>query len=159
VAAFRATLEEIAEADLILHVVDITHRNVEQQVSTVLEVLDELGATDLPVVTALNKIDELPDPAMARSAAAEGTNNVAISALTGEGLPELLVSIERVLDEELVRVTVRLPFQRGDLLSLIHQRGVVTDEAHDENGTRVVGKIPASLFPYFEPYLTANSKV
>jgi GTPase len=154
VAAFRATLEEIAEADLVLHVVDITHRNVEQQVATVLEVLDELGATDLPIVTALNKIDELPDPGMARSAAGQAANSIAISALTGEGLPDLLASIERVLDEELVRVSVRLPFQRGDLLGLIHQRGVVTDEVHDEHGTRVTGKIPASLFPYFEPYLT-----
>jgi GTPase len=98
-------------------------------------------------------VEQPPGPGRAGSAAGETANSVAISALTGEGLPDLLASIERVLDEELVRVNVRLPFQRGDLLGLIHQRGVVTDEVHDENGTRVTGKIPASLFPYFEPHL------
>lgn len=154
VAAFRATLEEIAEADLIVHVVDLTHQNVEEQVATVLQVLDELGAADQPLVTALNKIDRLPEPAMARAATAEFTHSVAVSALTGEGLPELLAGIEHVLDQELVQVTVRLPYQRGDLLGLMHQRGVILDEVHEETGTRVVAKIPATIFPHFEPYLT-----
>ncbi len=153
VAAFRATLEEIAEADLIVHVVDITHQNVEEQVATVLQVLDELGAADQPIVTALNKIDQLPEPTVAREAAAEFTHSVAVSALTGEGLPELLASIEQVLDQELVQVAVHLPYQRGDLLGLMHQRGVILDEVHEENGTRVVAKIPATIFPHFEPYL------
>jgi GTPase len=153
VAAFRATLEEIAEADLIVHVVDLTHQNVEEQVATVLQVLDELGAADRPMVTALNKIDQLPEPAMAREATAEFTHAVAVSALTGEGLPELLASLEQVLDQELVQITVRLPYQRGDLLGLIHQRGVILDEVHEESGTRVVAKVPATLFPHFEPYL------
>ncbi len=153
VAAFRATLEEIAEADLIVHVVDITHQNVEEQVATVLQVLDELGAGDQPLVTALNKIDRLPEPSLAREATAEFAHSVAVSALTGEGLPELLAGIEQVLDQELVQVTVRLPYQRGDLLGLMHQRGVILDEIHEENGTRVVAKIPATIFPHFEPYL------
>jgi len=153
VAAFRATLEEIAEADLIVHVVDITHQNVEEQVATVLQVLDELGAGDQPLVTALNKIDRLPEPSLAREATAEFTHSVAVSALTGEGLPELLASIEQVLDQELVQVAVRLPYQRGDLLGLMHQRGVILDEIHEENGTRVVARIPATIFPHFEPYL------
>ncbi|OQA47475.1 MAG: GTPase HflX [Chloroflexi bacterium ADurb.Bin325] len=157
VAAFRATLEEIAEADLIVHVVDITHPNVEEQVATVLQVLDELGAADRPIVTALNKIDRLPDPTQARAAAAEFAQAVAVSALTDEGLPDLFASIEQALDQELVQVAVRLPYRRGDLLGLMHQRGVVLAETHEEGGTHVVARIPPTIFPRFEPYLTSRT--
>ena len=157
VAAFRATLEEIAEADLILHVVDITHRNVEQQAATVLKVLAELDANEQPIVTALNKIDRLADRGLAGLGESGLANTVAISALTGEGIPGLLASIEQVLDEELVSVSLLLPYQRGDLLGLFHQRGVITRETHDSAGTRVSGKLPSSLLPRFEPYLAASS--
>lgn len=155
VAAFRATLEEIADADIILHVVDITHKNVEQQAATVLRVLGELNAADQPIITALNKIDQLP-AAVPGGAAGEGlANAVSISALTGQGLPDLLARIEQMLDEALVSVRLLLPYQRGDLLGLIHQRGVVSRESHDQAGTRVSGKVPASLLARFEPYLTS----
>ena len=79
-------------------------------------------------------------------------NMVAMSALTGEGLPELLACIERVLDEELVSVDLLLPYQRGDLLGLIHQRGVIIREDHDPAGTRVSAKVPVALMPRLEPY-------
>ena len=82
---------------------------------------------------------------------------MAISALTGQGLPELLACIEQALDEELVSVSVVLPYQRGDLLGLLHQRGVISREVHDQAGTRVSGRVPASLLPRFEPYLTSPS--
>lgn len=155
VAAFRATLEEIADADIILHVVDITHKNVEQQAATVLRVLGELNAADQPIITALNKIDQLP-AAVPGGAVGEGlANAVSISALTGQGLPDLLARIEQMLDEALVSVRLLLPYQRGDLLGLIHQRGVVSRESHDQAGTRVSGKVPASLLARFEPYLTS----
>jgi GTP-binding protein HflX len=152
VAAFRATLEEIAEADLILHVVDITHDNVEQQAATVLQVLAELNATEQPIVTALNKIDALPEREFGDTPETEDDNTVAISALTGEGLPELLVCIERVLDDELVSLDLLLPYQRGDLLGLIHQRGVILREVHDPVGTRLSARVPAALLPRLEPY-------
>jgi GTP-binding protein HflX len=155
VVAFRATLEEIADAELILHVVDITHRNVEQQAATVLQVLGELNAVEQPIVTALNKIDQLPASAADGLADRGLANTIAISALTGQGLPELLARIEQVLDEELVSVRLLLPYQRGDLLGLIHQRGVVSRESHDQAGTRVSGKVPASLLMRFEPYLVS----
>ncbi len=154
VAAFRATLEEIAEADLILHVVDITHRNVEQQAATVLQVLAELNATEQPIITALNKVDALPEHISGDMAEtnANPDHTVAISALTGEGLPELLACIEKVLDEELVSVDLLLPYQRGDLLGLIHQRGVILWEAHDLAGTRLRARVPAALMPRLELY-------
>ncbi|MGQ9491854.1 MAG: GTPase HflX [Anaerolineae bacterium] len=157
VAAFRATLEEIAEADLILHIVDITHPQVTQQAATVLRVLEDLQASHLPIITALNKIDRLPGQGAEAAGQGLGRNTVAISALIGQGLPVLLQRIEEVLDEELVPITARLPYQRGDLLALMRQRGVVVRESHEAAGTLVVGRVPASLLPRFAPYLVGAS--
>ncbi len=158
VAAFRATLEEITEADLLLHVVDITHNNAQQQVATVLEVLEELGATGQPIVTALNKMDLLAAGG-SEGQVAGMPDAIAISALAGQGLAELLTRIEEVLTEELVEVQGLLPFQRGDLLGLLHQRGVIGREEHLPEGTRVRGRVPASLLPRFEPYLMSTRYV
>jgi GTP-binding protein HflX len=152
VAAFRATLEEIAEADLLLHVVDITHDNAQQQAATVLQVLKEINATGQPILTALNKVDQLPDPETVPGLLADLPDAVAISALTGQGLDVLTARIDEILTEELVDVEVLIPYRRGDLLGLFHQRGVIEREAHVETGTRVNGKLPASLLPRFEPF-------
>ncbi len=152
VAAFRATLEEITEADLLLHVVDITHTNAEQQVVTVLEVLAELQAGQ-PIITALNKIDQLEGLGTAAGSVGDAPNTVALSAMTGQGVPDLLARIEEVLTEELVEVAGLLPFPRGDLLGLVHQRGVISREEHLPEGTRIEAKVPASLLPRLEPYL------
>lgn len=153
VAAFRATLEEIGEADLLIHVVDITHGQVEQQAATVLNVLRDLQVAHQPIITALNKIDQVVGFNAADLGLGDLQHNVAISALTGEGLPTLLQRIEQVLDEDLIQITVRLPYQRGDLLSLLHQRGVVLRETHEQGGTYVVGKVPANLLQRFDSYM------
>jgi GTP-binding protein HflX len=153
VTAFRATLEEISEADLLLHVVDITHDNVQEQVATVLQVLDDLGAAERPMITALNKIDGLPHADGLGAYLTGLVDSVAISALTGEGIPELLAGIEDILTEELVQVALLLPYQRGDLLGLFHQRGVIEREDHGPDGTRVWGKLPARLVPRFRGYV------
>ncbi len=159
VAAFRATLEEIAEADLILHVVDITHPQATQQVATVLQVLEELQASHLPMITALNKIDRLPEARPEAAGEGGASRTVAISALTGQGLPELMQRIEEVLDEELAPVTARLPYHRGDLVALMHQRGVVVREQHEADGVYVVGRVPVGLLSKFTPYLVGASRV
>jgi GTPase len=152
VAAFRATLEEIVEADLLLHVVDITHENALQQAETVLRVLTDLEATAQPIVTALNKVDLLSSPQTAQADLAGLPNSVAISARTRYGLPQLLERIEEVLTEDLLEVELLIPYQRGDLLALLHQRGAVDSERHLEQGTRVLAKLPRSLWPRFAPY-------
>ena len=152
VAAFRATLEEIAEADLLLHVVDITHACVEQQVSAVLHTLAELGATEQPIVTALNKIDRLGEAGTLQLSTNHLPNTIAVSALTGWGLPNLLARMEEILSEELVEVDVLLPYQRGDLLAMLHHRGIVSEEEHAANGMHIIGKIPVRLLPRFSAY-------
>jgi GTPase len=160
VAAFRATLEEIAEADLLLHVVDITHDSVEQQVSAVMHVLAELGVTAQPIITALNKVDRLGDPGVLRAPTDDLPNSIAVSALTGWGLPNLLARMEELLSEELMEVELLLPYPRGDLLATLHQRGIVSEEEHVSNGTRIVGRIPAKLLPRYIPYVrTTRLKV
>ncbi len=90
IAAFRATLEEITEADLLVHVIDVTHPNARAQSRAVEETLEEIGADHIPVITALNKIDQLQDPELARSSLSDFANSVAISALTGLGISDLV---------------------------------------------------------------------
>jgi GTP-binding protein HflX len=104
------------------------------------------------MITALNKIDGLPHSEMLGAYLVDLANSVAISALTGEGIPELMASIEDVLTEELVHVALLLPYQRGDLLGLFHQRGVIEREEHGSDGARVWGKLPARLAPRFQAY-------
>lgn len=97
VAAFRATLEETVEADILLHLVDASHPEMEQQMEAVLSVLDELHIREKPIVTVLNKIDLTPNTAKLREMAADRPLTVYISALTGDGLPQLLQTMERAL--------------------------------------------------------------
>lgn len=152
VAAFRATLEEIAEADLILHVVDITHSNALEQAVAVEATLRDIGATESPVLVALNKIDRLDDPGQVAELVAEFPNSLAISARTGQGIEALLARIENVLDAALVSVRVRVPYQQGDLVALLHQRGNVEREEHGPEGTLIEGRVPARLVPVLQPY-------
>ncbi|MFN2153532.1 MAG: GTPase HflX, partial [Anaerolineales bacterium] len=121
VTAFRATLEEIAEADLLVHVLDITHPNVRAQAASVLQTLEEIKADHIPVLTTLNKIDRLDDPQAARLALDSFPNAVAISALTGEGISDLLESAQELLFERYTPIDVHLPYKEGKLISLFHE--------------------------------------
>ncbi len=152
VAAFRATLEEVEEADILLHVVDITHPHVLAQAEAVGKVLEDLGLTDKPMVVALNKIDLLSDPAGARRVAKAFPNSVAISAARKIGLDELKERLKSVLEAQLVRVEVEIPYTRGELVSLFHQRGVIEDEEHRAEGTRISGLLPVWLLPRFHDF-------
>lgn len=153
VAAFRATLEEITEADVLLHVVDITHQNASAQVDSVLMTLNEIGAGDIPILTAFNKIDLLKDPEGAVSTLEEFANTYPISAKTGEGLEDLLAALETELFESYVEVDVNIPYQEGQLISLFHENGQVQDILSGELGTRIRGLVPRRLLYRFEPYL------
>jgi GTPase len=157
VAAFRATLEEIAEADVLLHIVDITHPNAAEQARAVEDTLAELEVQDLPVIVALNKIDRLPDPAEARRAAAESPHTVAISAAKGDGLDDLLARVSQLLYESLVPVQVRLPYRMGDLIALFHNQGAVEMEQHEEKGVLLSGRLPGRLVAMFRPYLVRDT--
>jgi len=145
IAAFRATLEEITEADLILHVVDITHPQAERQMTVVDETLRQLGAGDTPVIVALNKVDLFREPETVRAATRMYDNVVAISALTGFGLDNLLQRLSEALGEEGQRVEAVIPYQESALLNAVHERGTVHEERHLGDGTHVVATVPLSL--------------
>ena len=150
VAAFRATLEEVIDADILLEVVDVNHENAIEQSETVNEVLNELDATDKPRVTALNKVDLLDDPAEVDVTLYP--NAVPVSALKGIGLDALLEKIATVLAASMDSVQVVIPFSKGELVELFHRRGYVEREEHQANGTFIAGRLPRSFRGYYAPY-------
>lgn len=158
VAAFRATLEEITEADLLLHVVDITHENAPEQAQVVEQTLRELEATDKPVVVALNKIDRLSDPASIPETLAYFPNSLAISAQKGIGLEALLARIEEVLEGAMIPLSVCVPYSRGDLVALAHEVGILEKEDHRPTGTLLIGRLPGRYMPAFQQYQLGRSK-
>jgi GTP-binding protein HflX len=152
VAAFRATLEEIADADMLLHVVDVTHPNAAAQIEAVEDTLAELEVDHLPMVVALNKADRLEhdvDPVLDLGLEAPA---VLVSARTGRGITDLLVAIEAAMVSLLQPIDLLIPYDRGDMLSLLYQRGQVDDETHTTAGVKIRGRVPTRLAPMFEPF-------
>jgi GTP-binding protein HflX len=151
IAAFQATLEEISEADLLIHVVDITHPNAAAQAKAVEETLKEIGAEHIPTIIALNKIDQLPDPAAARAAVETFPNAVAISALKGEGFDDLLKLVNADLFENYSPISVQIPYTEGQLISLFHEQGQIERIEHTRKGVFIQGLIPGRLLARFKP--------
>jgi len=152
IAAFRATLEEIAEADLILHVVDLTHPNVTEQAAAVAETLLELGATHKPVLVAFNKIDRLASPQEVSEQLAQYPNSLAISAVTGQGLDLLLARIEGILQSNRQTVFLLVPYNRGDLVALLHEQAIVNRETYRAEGTYLEVHLPGHLLDMVQTY-------
>lgn len=152
VAAFRATLEEISEASLLLHVVDVTHPHMTAQIEAVEDTLAELEVDHLPIVMALNKADLLGKDENPLEFIQAKYPCILVSAQTGQGLEELLVAIEATMVRYLEPLQVLLPYNRGDLLSLFHERGQVDGEEHGEDGIQIYGRLPPRLVPYFGSY-------
>lgn len=144
VEAFRSTLEEVADADLILHVVDGSHADPEGQISAVREVFAEIGASSVPELIVVNKTDAA-DPFVVQRLLAEEPHSVAVSARTGEGVDKVLAAIEADLPRPEVTFDVLLPYERGDLLNRIHQAGEIDALEHTGEGTHVRGRANADL--------------
>ncbi len=153
VAAFRATLEEIAEADLLLHVVDISHPGARSHYLAVQETLEAINAAHIPAITALNKIDRLENPQQAQAVLQNYPKAVGISALQGEGIADLLAVIQQELFETYLPVTVTLPYKEGGLISLFHENGQVERIIHKQGGVEIVGRIPVRLYTRYQPWL------
>jgi GTP-binding protein HflX len=159
VAAFRATLEEIAEADLLLHLVDISHPNALNQFEAVQETLDEIGAGHVPAITALNKIDLLKQPEQAQEIMQYYPKAVAISGLKSSGLSEMLNLVQQELYETYTPIEVHLPYQQGTLISMFHEMGQVEFIEHERGGVHIQGRIPGRLLAQFAPWLGSNKAV
>lgn len=159
IAAFRATLEEVAEADLLVHVVDASSPFVHHQIEAVEQVLEEIGAGGRPMVVAFNKADRLPrdlpaplPPAMHAptpagvqlqlAGRAETLPSVRVSALTGEGVEELLGCIGANLRLQFVALDVVIPYERGELVAQFHRFGTIEEESYEAGGTHIRGALP-----------------
>lgn len=155
VAAFRATLEEIDESDLLLHVVDITHPNVLEQADAVGSVLRELGVIEKPMITALNKVDLLSSPEeVVDVLGREFEDAVPTSAETGWGVHELLKRIETVLNRTMTPAEALIPYSAGDLVNLWHTYGLIKEEEHLEDGVRIKGLLPEELAGRMQAFFT-----
>ncbi len=152
VESFHATLEEIVEADLLLHVVDISHPNALNQFESVQQTLEQLGARHIPTVTALNKMDLLRDPEAAREIVSHFPKAETISALNGEGIKDLLSVIQQELYETYAPIQVRLPYQQGGLISLFHEAGQVERIEHGRGSVLMQGRIPGRLLAQFSSW-------
>jgi GTP-binding protein HflX len=138
VEAFKSTLEEVRRADLLLHVVDATNPEAEQQIAIVERVLDEIGAGTTPTILAWNKIDQAGQaPPRDVAAHPQIIDVAAIAAATGQGLGDLLATIERRLDRARVRIEVTIPADRGDLLAWVHRAAKVVSEHYEDGAARV----------------------
>jgi GTP-binding protein HflX len=152
VESFHATLEEITESDLLLHVVDISHPNALNQFESVQQTLDELGADHIPIITALNKVDQLRNPESAREIVSHFSKAVTVSALDGTGVKDLLRVIQEELYETYAPIHVRLPYQQGALISLFHEAGQVERIEHGRGGVVMQGRIPGRLLAQFSSW-------
>ncbi len=153
VAAFRATLEEIAEADLLLHVVDVTHPHAMFQAEAVHNTLIDIEAEGIPSIPVLNKIDRLSDPEGAQLALDSYPNAVAISALKGDGIEELLRVIKIRLYESYESIQVEIPYNLGGLISLFHKEGQVDQVENRYEGVLIQGRLPVRHLTKYKPYL------
>jgi GTP-binding protein HflX len=155
VEAFRSTLEEIGEADLVLHVVDGTHPDPAEQVRAVREVLAEVHADKLPELLVVNKTDATDEETILRLKR-QWPGAVFVSARTGAGIEELSATLEAMLPRPAVELEVRLPYQRGDLVARVHQRGEVLSTRHTEDGTELRVRVDQELAAELAPYLAAR---
>jgi GTP-binding protein HflX len=141
VEAFRSTLSEVAEADLLLHVVDASDPEPAGQIAAVREVLMEIGAAELPELIVFNKADLLGDQARVRLANLY-PDSLFISALEHEGLETLVERIGELVERTMVTLTLEIPYARGDVVAAAHRFGEVIEEKHDDNGTIIEVRVP-----------------
>jgi GTP-binding protein HflX len=154
VDAFRSTLEEVADADLLLHLVDASGPDVDGRIAAVNTVLREIDAGEVPVLLAWNKSD-LVDPEVLDDCLRTHPGSVAVSAATGAGVPELLQEIGDRLRESARILECFVPYDRADVLAALHRAGEVLVEVHDEEGTRVRARLPERETGHFAEFTRA----
>ena len=144
VEAFKSTLEEVSAADLIVHVVDGSHPDPQEQIRAVREVIKDVGGGDILEIIAINKAD-IAAPEIIMQLLREEPNSFAFSARTGFGMETLIKAIETSLPRPRVEITAVIPFSRGELVSIIHERGEVLSETYSEDGTRIHAMVDAHI--------------
>jgi GTP-binding protein HflX len=152
IESFKATLEEVSEADLLIHVVDLSHPRVDEQMEAVDKVIKELGAFGKQTVMVFNKIDRLGNPELAEIYLKRFPDSVAISARTGDGLNQLVQTLERALSSWRLRSRFRIPAKESALLAEIHRVGHVLELGYEDNDAVIVAHVPPELAQKLERY-------
>ena len=156
IEAFRSTLEEVSEADLVLHVVDGSHPDPAAQLAAVREVFAEIGALDVPEIIVINKSD-VADPAVLRRLVASDPTAITVSARSGAGLDELRSRIADRLPRPDIDVTLLVPYSRGDVVSRLHEHADVRGIEHDADGTHIEARVPAWMVGELSEFHVAGS--
>ncbi len=153
VEAFRSTLEEVADADLILHIVDASHPDPEGQIAAVRTVFAEVGALKIPEIIVLNKAD-IADPFVIERLRQREPRTVEVSARTGQGIPELLAAISDAIPRPSVALTLLIPYDRGDVLNRLHRSDAeIVSLDHGEHGTVAQVRVREDLANEVEPFV------
>jgi GTP-binding protein HflX len=149
IEAFKSTLEEVSGADLIVHVVDGSHPDPQEQIRAVRGVINEIGGGEIAEIIAINKADIAP-PEKMMQLLREEPNSFAFSARTGFGIETLVAAIEAALPRPRVEINTVIPFNRGDLVSAIHERGEIFTESYLPEGTSIHALVDGSLAKIIE---------
>ena len=152
VEAFRSTLGEVAEADLLIHLVDGSAPDPSSRIDAVQAVLREIGAADLPQLMVVNKVDVDP----AARAVAERLGAIVVSAHTGEGLDDLLLALADRLRRLTEVVDLLIPYDRGDVLAAVHREGEVLDQRHDADGVAVTARLEPASVGYLRDFVVRD---
>ncbi|MEU2431836.1 GTPase HflX [Streptomyces sp. NPDC007861] len=155
VEAFRSTMEEVGESDLILHVVDGSHPAPEEQLAAVREVIRDVGAVDVPEIVVINKADAA-DPLVLQRLLRIERHAIAVSARTGSGIGELLALIDAELPRPEVEIEALVPYTQGALVSRVHAEGEVLSEEHTSEGTLLKARVHEELAAALGPYVPAT---
>lgn len=156
VEAFKSTLDEITGADLILHVIDASSSEYDSQIDAVEEVLDQIHAQSIACIKVFNKIDALDGDARAGLEARHG-HDILVSARTGEGIDRLIKRIEIAASSTDAAIEAMIPYNKGKLVSLAHERCRIIVERHDPEGTYLSMMVPQAFMSQFSPYLLNNT--
>lgn len=154
IEAFRSTLEEVADADLILHVVDASHPDPEGQIAAVRSVFTEVDARKVPEIIVLNKVD-VADPFVVERLKQKEPRHAVVSTRTGQGIAELLEDISRSIPRPGVRLELLIPYERGEMINKLHNSdSEILSLEHEENGTRVVVMVREGLAAELESFVS-----
>jgi len=156
VKAFRSTLEETAEADLIVHVVDASHEGFDVQMQTVYHVLSELKVLDRPILTVFNKIDRVPGMWLANDP--NSTATIRVSALTGDGLEAMMDKVSELVGNRHLIVQVLLPYRESALAARVHRDGKIHEEEHREDGTFLKAEVSPTLAEELREFYLEEAK-
>ena len=149
IEAFKATLEEVQQADLLLHVLDVSHPHFNHLFESVEKVLQDLQAHEKPIIMVLNKIDKLDDQTSLEQLRRHFENAVCICAKTGQNVPELLDKIKSMLSDVFVEINVQVPIQRMDLVNLVHEEGQVYSIKYYNDSINIRAAVPQHLVGKF----------